>query len=84
MVNTAMIKSRMCKFGVTQADLAKTLNLKQCTVSQKIAGKRSFSLDEAKHVADFLGITSDEFGTYFFSPVLRSATQHSDSRKENI
>ncbi|MBQ7757029.1 MAG: helix-turn-helix transcriptional regulator [Oscillospiraceae bacterium] len=65
MVNTNKIKGRMKELEISQADVAKALNLAQPTVCQKINNIRPFDLPEAKKLADLLGITSSEFEEFF-------------------
>lgn len=67
MVNTNKIKGRMKEKEITQADVAKHLNIAQPTANQKINNIRPFDLDEAEKLAELLDIDVGEFGTYFFS-----------------
>lgn len=67
MVNSNKIKGRMVEMGITQRDVARTLNIAPPTVSQKINNVRPMDLDEAEALAKMLKIQMDEFGTYFFS-----------------
>lgn len=67
MLNTNKIKGRMKELGIIQADVARRLGLAEPTVSQKINGKRSMDLDEARELAEMLQIPNAEFGVYFFS-----------------
>jgi DNA-binding XRE family transcriptional regulator len=67
MVNTNKIKGRMKELEITQADVAKTLDIAQPTANQKINNIRSFDLEEAEKLAKLLHIDSGEFGTYFFA-----------------
>ena len=66
MINADKIKGLMKEKRITQADLAEKLELKPCTVNQKLNGKRDLSLDEAEMIADYLGIDTGDFGKYFF------------------
>lgn len=66
MINTNKIKGRMRELEITQADVAKALNIAQSTANQKINNSRPFDLDEAERLAELLRIDSGEFGTYFF------------------
>lgn len=66
MVNTNKIKGRMRELEITQADVAKCLNIAQPTANQKINNIRPFDLDEAEKFSALLGINAGEFGTYFF------------------
>lgn len=67
MVNTNKIKGRMKELEITQADLAKHLNIAQPTVNQKINNIRSFDLDEAEKISLLLDIKPCDFGKYFFT-----------------
>lgn len=67
MVNTDKLKGLMREKRITQSELAKKLDLKPCTVNQKLNGKRDMSLDEAEVIADVLGIDIGDFGKYFFN-----------------
>ena len=67
MVNTNKIKGRMKELEITQADVAKCLDIAQPTANQKINNVRPFDLDEAEKLSVLLGIESGEFGLYFFA-----------------
>lgn len=67
MPNTAKIKKRMSELGITQAELAKCINIATPTMCQKINNIRPLSLKEAEEVAKKLRIKDEDFGAYFFS-----------------
>lgn len=67
MVNANKIKGRMRELSITQADVAKALNIAQPTANQKINNTRPFDLDEAEKLANLLQIHAGEFGDYFFA-----------------
>lgn len=67
MINTNKIKGRMRELDITQADVAKALNIAQPTANQKINNARPFDLEEAEKLALLLKIDPGEFGTYFFA-----------------
>lgn len=67
MINTNRIKGRMRELEITQADVAKALNIAQPTANQKINNTRPFDLNEAEKLAVLLKIDSGEFGAYFFA-----------------
>lgn len=67
MINTDKIKGLMRERRVTQADLAAKLDLKTCTVNQKLNGKRAMTIDEAEIIASYLEIGDKDFAQYFFS-----------------
>ena len=57
----------MKELEITQADVARELNIAQPTANQKINNIRSFDLDEAEKLAALLKISNSEFGLYFFA-----------------
>lgn len=67
MVNTNKLKGLMKELNITQADVAKELDIAQPTASQKINNIRPFDLDEAEKLANMLHIEAVDFGTYFFA-----------------
>lgn len=67
MVNTNKIKGRMREMEITQADVAKCLEIAQPTANQKINNVRPFDLTEAEKLSSLLDIDSGEFGKYFFA-----------------
>lgn len=67
MINSDKLKGIMREKRMTQADVAKILNLSECTVNQKINNVRPFFLNEAEALAKALDIDSGAFGTYFFA-----------------
>lgn len=67
MVNTNKLKGLLREKGITQADLAKFLELSQPTVNQKINNVRPMTLDEAEKLSTMLEIDAGEFGVYFFA-----------------
>lgn len=67
MVNTNKIKGRMKELEITQADVAKCLEIAQPTANQKINNVRPFDLEEAEKLARLLNIESGDFGVYFFA-----------------
>lgn len=67
MVNSDKLKGLMREKRITQADIAKELDIKPCTVNQKINNIRGMDLDEAEKICDMLDIDVGDFGIYFFS-----------------
>ena len=67
MINTNKIKGRMRELQITQADVAKALNIAQPTANQKINNSRPFDIEEAEKLADLLKIDLGEFSDYFFA-----------------
>ena len=57
----------MKELNITQADVAKRLEIAQPTANQKINNIRPFDLEEAETLAEMLHIEAGEFGTYFFA-----------------
>lgn len=70
MPNSERLKARMRELGVTQQDLADTLNLAAPTICQKINGIRPLFLSEAEAIAARLNIPDTEFRQYFFKDKL--------------
>lgn len=68
MINSDKLKGLMREKRITQSDLALKLDIKPCTVNQKLNNKRAMTLDEAEMISDILNIDVGDFGTYFFSP----------------
>lgn len=67
MVNSDKIKGRMRELKITQADVAKELNIAQPTVNQKINNIRSLDLEEAEKLSIMLKIDNADFADYFFA-----------------
>jgi plasmid maintenance system antidote protein VapI len=74
MVNSKMIKERLCELRMTQGDLARRLDIAQPTMNQKINNIRPLTLEEAEIAAEALQIPDHLFGVYFWARELRSAT----------
>lgn len=66
-VNSDKIKGRMRELKITQADVARELNIAQPTVNQKINNIRSLDLDEAEKLSAMLKIDNSDFAEYFFA-----------------
>lgn len=66
MINSNKLKGRIVEKGLTQADLAKALNLSTPTINQKLNNVRSMNLHEAFRIADLLNIPDSQFREYFF------------------
>ena len=80
-MNTNKLKGLMKELNITQADVAKELDIAQPTANQKINNVRPFDLDEAEKLANMLHIEAGAFGTYFFlRDELHNATSHSTER----
>ena len=56
MINSNKIKGRMKELEITQADIAKILELSPPTVSQKLKNMRSLSLEEAEKLSKVLSV----------------------------
>lgn len=65
-VNTELLKRRMKRLELTQAELAKELDMAQPTFNQKLNNVRLFDVEEAAKLARLLGIGKSEIGVYFF------------------
>lgn len=66
-VNSDKIKGRMRELKITQADVAKELDIAQPTVNQKINNIRSLDLEEAEKLSAMLKIDNADFADYFFA-----------------
>ena len=64
--NTELLKRRMKRLELTQAELAKELDMAQPTFNQKLNNVRLFDVEEAAKLARLLGIGKSEIGIYFF------------------
>lgn len=67
MLNESKIRGRMAERNVTQKEVAAALGVAPATVSQKLNRIRPMNLDEAEKLAVLLGISDEDFGTYFFA-----------------
>lgn len=67
MVNTELLKSRMKRLELTQAELAKELDMAQPTFNQKLNNVRLFDVEEVAKLSRLLGIAKSEIGVYFFA-----------------
>lgn len=43
----ANLKAEMARYGIKQQDIARLLNVREATISEKINGKTTFDIDEA-------------------------------------
>ena len=67
MINSQKLKGLMREKNVTQRDLADVLGITQATCCLKINNNRQLTLNEANKIAETLGISALDFGTYFFA-----------------
>lgn len=67
MVNTELLKSRMKRLELTQAELAKELDMAQPTFNQKLNNVRLFDVEEVAKLSRLLGIAKSEIVVYFFA-----------------
>lgn len=51
-----------------QSDLSKVMRLSESALSQKLNCKYPFTTTEIRAAVDFLGISADQIGIYFFTP----------------
>ena len=68
MINTNLLRSKLVACGYTQESLARTMKMSKNTLSAKITGKSSFSLDEVLDLCDLLHIESDREKCEIFLP----------------
>lgn len=60
MVQTNLLKGKIVASGIGRKELARRANMAESTLSDKINGKRSFTIEEAETLCRILGITSAE------------------------
>ena len=60
LVQTNLLKGRIVASGMNRADIAKQLRMSPSTLSDKINGKRSFTVDEAEALCAILRISIPE------------------------
>ena len=70
MLNTLEIRARMVKLGLSQPDVAKTLNINVATFNAKLHGRTRIYLDEAVKLRDILQVTTPEESKELFGVVL--------------
>ena len=75
------IKTWLVRRGLRQADLATALGISQPSVSQRLLGKISFSLDELLMAANLLEIT---LGELMGSELLNARGPHPDVQDEGL
>jgi len=68
MTNTLKLKAAMVARGLTQADLARLLNLSEQTMNYKINNRREFKASEIQMLISVLQIPSDQVDGIFFVP----------------
>lgn len=66
MTNTLKLKAIMVERGLTQADLAKALNISEQTMNYKINNRREFKASEIQTLIKILQIPSDQVDGIFF------------------
>ena len=67
MFNFSKLRGLMAEKGYSQRDIARALNINENSMSAKMRGKAYFSAVETCKIANLLGISTEEIGTYFFS-----------------
>ena len=55
-----VIRSRMALKGITQGNLAKLLGISRNTMSSRMTGHSSFTLEEVRRLCEILEISDDE------------------------
>lgn len=60
MVQTNLLKGKIVMSGISRKELAKMIHMSESTLSDKINGKRSFTVDEVELLCDILGIQSSD------------------------
>ena len=65
MVNLDLLKETIKERGVTQAHIAKKLNITYVALCNKTRGKHAFSLGEALELKRILRLTQEEWDAIF-------------------
>lgn len=60
MVQTNLLKGKIVMSGISRRELAKMIHMSESTLSDKINGKRSFTIDEVELLCDILDIKSSD------------------------
>ena len=60
MVQTNLLKGKIVMSGISRKELAKKIHMSESTLSDKINGKRSFTVDEVERLCEILGIVSSD------------------------
>ncbi len=66
MVRTNVIRARLALLGMTQQDLADRLGISKNTLSSRMNGKSSFTLEEIEAICEILSITDPAEKRYIF------------------
>ena len=69
MINTKLIKNRMCALGISMDDLARDLSIPQKKLKQIIENEKHMVLCDAYLIAERLHISDDELTEFFFCAV---------------
>ncbi len=59
-MQTNLLKARMVEAGYTQRSLAAEMNMSTSSLNLKLAGRRSFDLNEVQALCTILGISAPE------------------------
>lgn len=62
------VKDLMRSMGIRQSKLAEMLGLTQGCFSLKLNGERPLMMDEAREIQKYLGISDNDFVSYFYEP----------------
>ena len=62
-----LLRAALTRNSLTQADLAKQLNRSYTYVNQRMAGHKSWSLNEVRDISRWLGLNHAEIEEEFFS-----------------
>lgn len=66
MTNTNKLKGKLAERGLTQAQLAKMIEMSPTTLSFKLNNEIEFKISEAKRIQEALSLTRDERDVIFF------------------
>ncbi len=79
------LKKRMKDMRYTQTTLAREIPMDRQTLSTKLSHRSMFKQNEISEIARVLNIDAEEFGSYFFTLVVRKDRQMlgDDKRKDS-
>lgn len=62
---------KMKECGLTQSEFAKIIGISETTLSLKLSNKAVFKQNEIKLCSDCLGLSANDIGHYFFTPLVQ-------------
>lgn len=67
MVNCNKLKGTMVEHSITASEMAAVLGINRATLSRKINGESSFTIDEADTIVKHMNLSAQEAQAIFFS-----------------